>query len=187
MHRTLKYETALPPAKTPRGQQGRFDRWRKQFNCERPHEGIGMVTPSCLYVPSAKLFPEKFDRDALPFDVERAVVNKLGYIRWQGRRVFIGRGLRYQLVELRPAQRRRWLVCFGPLVLGFYDERDRRPRIRQISTRKRHTPNGGGDAHSALPVDSRRRLPTGKPPPPDSRLAGEFLVGSETEKNRIQV
>jgi len=78
MHRTLKYETALPAAKTPRGQQGRFDRWRKQFNQERPHEGIAMATPASLYAPSARLFPEKLERDDYPFDVERALVDRHG-------------------------------------------------------------------------------------------------------------
>jgi putative transposase len=41
MHRTLKAETARPPAATPRAQQARFDRWRREFNTERPHEALG--------------------------------------------------------------------------------------------------------------------------------------------------
>jgi transposase InsO family protein len=166
MHRTLKYETALPAAKTPRGQQGRFDRWRKEFNEERPHEGIAMATPASLYVPSARLFPEKLERDQYPFDVERALVDTRGYIRWHGRRVFIGSALSDQLVELRPARHRRWTVCFGPVVLGCYDPRDRRARLRRISIRKPRISSGAGDGLRPFAVDSRRRLPTAKPPSP---------------------
>jgi hypothetical protein len=124
MHRTLKQETAAPPAKTARGQQGRFDRWRKQFNGERPHEALAMATPASLYAPSAKRFSEELDRAQYPFDVERALVDKSGRIQWQKRRVFVAQTLRDQLVELRPIRRRRrWIVSFGPVVLGHYDER----------------------------------------------------------------
>jgi transposase InsO family protein len=166
MHSTLKYETAMPPAKTARGQQGRFDRWRKQFNEERPHEGIQMATPASLYVPSARQFPQKLERELYPFDVERALVDGNGYIRWHGRRVFIGSALNDQLVELRPRRRRCWTICFGPVVLGSYDEADKIARLRQISIRKPRLSNGAGDALCAFAVDSRRRLPTAKPPSP---------------------
>jgi transposase InsO family protein len=174
MHGTLKYETAVPAAKTPRGQQGRFDRWCKQFNEERPHEGIAMATPASLYVPSARRFPEKLERDLYPFDVERALVDPHGYIRWRGRRVFIGSALSYQLVELRPQRRRRWTVCFGPVVLGRYDQRDKTARLRRISVRKPRSANGTGDALRAFAVDSRRRLPTAKPPPPHTDRVENF-------------
>ena len=52
MHRTLKADTARPPAVTPRAQQVRFDRWRHTFNHERPHEALGMRCPAEYYVPS---------------------------------------------------------------------------------------------------------------------------------------
>jgi len=134
MHRTLKYETAVPPAKTPRGQQSRFDRWRKEFNCERPHEALAMATPMSAYAPSARRLDEKLTREQCPFDVERALVDKHGHIRWQRRRVFIATALRDQLVELRPTRkRRRWIVCFGPVVLGHYDERAKHPRLSRLA------------------------------------------------------
>jgi putative transposase len=44
MHRTLKAETTRPPANTGRGQQRRFNRFREEFNCERPHEALDMQT-----------------------------------------------------------------------------------------------------------------------------------------------
>jgi transposase InsO family protein len=138
MHRTLKQETAMPPAATARGQQRRFDRWRKEFNEERPHEALAMATPMSMYSPSARRFDEKRGRDQYPFDVERGLVDDNGYIRWQRRRVFIARALHGQLVELRPARkRRRWLVCFGPVVLGHYDERAKRPRLVRSAKAKK--------------------------------------------------
>src|SRR5919197_2594328 len=38
MHRTLKQETASPPAANRRAQQERFDQFRLEYNEERPHE-----------------------------------------------------------------------------------------------------------------------------------------------------
>jgi len=46
MHRTLKEETTMPPAKNRRAQQLRFGRFQIDFNDERPHQGIGGAVPS---------------------------------------------------------------------------------------------------------------------------------------------
>jgi transposase InsO family protein len=55
MHRTLKQETASPPAANRRAQQQRFDQWRQQFNRERPHEALGMQVPAALSAFAAPL------------------------------------------------------------------------------------------------------------------------------------
>jgi len=46
MHRTLKDECCTPPSANRQAQQKRFDRWRKEFNEERPHEAIGQRAPA---------------------------------------------------------------------------------------------------------------------------------------------
>jgi hypothetical protein len=87
-----------------------------------------------VYAPSARRLDEKLAREQYPFDIERALVDERGHIRWQRRRVFIATALRNQLVELRPTRkRRRWIVCFGPVVLGHYDERARQPRMMRLA------------------------------------------------------
>jgi len=48
MHRTLKQETAKPPAFTLREQQARFDEFRKCYNEQRPHEALNFATPPSL-------------------------------------------------------------------------------------------------------------------------------------------
>ncbi len=57
MHRTLKAETARPPAANQRQQQQSFDRFRHEYNHERPHEGIGLRTPATLYETSPRPYP----------------------------------------------------------------------------------------------------------------------------------
>jgi hypothetical protein len=44
-HRTLKAETTRPPARTRRAQQLTCDRFREEFNGQRPHEALDMQTP----------------------------------------------------------------------------------------------------------------------------------------------
>jgi putative transposase len=46
MHRTLKAETAKPPAASPAAQQPRFDEFRIEFNQQRPHEALGQTPPA---------------------------------------------------------------------------------------------------------------------------------------------
>ena len=48
MHRTLKAETASPPATDRVEQQRRFDRFRAEYNCERPHQALGQRTATVV-------------------------------------------------------------------------------------------------------------------------------------------
>jgi transposase InsO family protein len=57
MHRTLKEETATPPQATLGAQQRAFHRFCREYNEERPHEGIGQQTPGSRYRPSARPYP----------------------------------------------------------------------------------------------------------------------------------
>ena len=53
MHKTLKAETTRPPAGNLSAQQARFNRFRREFNEERPHEALGQETPESVYERSA--------------------------------------------------------------------------------------------------------------------------------------
>jgi hypothetical protein len=59
MHRTLKKATTRPFAMNLARQQVLFDRFRKEFHEERPHEALEMRRPADIYRPSPRPFPEK--------------------------------------------------------------------------------------------------------------------------------
>jgi putative transposase len=59
MHRTLKAETTRPAAATCRAQQRKFNRFREEFNHERPHEALDMQTSACCYEASPREMPSK--------------------------------------------------------------------------------------------------------------------------------
>ena len=54
LHRTLKQETASPPARTLRLQQRAFDQFREYDNHDRPHEALEQQTPHRSIIPRRK-------------------------------------------------------------------------------------------------------------------------------------
>lgn len=59
MHRTLKADTAKPPASSLYAQQMRFDEFMREYNQERPHEALGQRPPVDLYEASGRRYPQK--------------------------------------------------------------------------------------------------------------------------------
>lgn len=126
MHRTLKDDTARPPAATACEQQARFDRFRREFNEERPHEALGQETPASLYGASTRPYPCTLREP--DYDAETAVrrVRRRGEIKWGGELVFISEVLAGEPVGLTPTEHGEWRVCFGAVELGFIDRRGQR-------------------------------------------------------------
>jgi putative transposase len=48
--------TTRLPAASLKAQQRRFDRFRAEFNHERPHEALGQTVPASFYQPSARAY-----------------------------------------------------------------------------------------------------------------------------------
>jgi len=141
MHRTLKQETAAPPAQTLRGQQRRFERFRREFNEERPHEALGMLTPAAVYEVSSRAYPERLRDMEYPECVEVRRVKPNGAFNWKNRRVFLGEAFSRELVGLSELTDRYWRVQFGPAVLGVLDTWRFR-LLRQRELRRTGLPSG---------------------------------------------
>jgi len=125
MHRELKRETARPPAATRHAQQRVFDRFRLEYNEERPHEGIGMRTPAELYEPSARSLPSRVEEMSYPGHYEVRKVRSKGEIKWCGDMLFVSEVLSGESVGLEETTDGFWSLYFGPVLLGRYDQRDR--------------------------------------------------------------
>jgi hypothetical protein len=102
-HQTLKAEVLqgrlfrdLPDA------QRAFDAWRPVYNFERPHEALGLATPSSRYRPSLHPFPETLPAiEYGPGDQVRKV-QAGGEISWHRRTIKVGNAFRGYPVALRP-------------------------------------------------------------------------------------
>jgi len=134
MHRTLKEATATPPQATLAAQQRAFDRFRRVYNDERPHEALGQRPPVMAYMASPRPYPERLPRIEYPepFTVRRAHPN--GDIKWHGRRVLISQALAGQPVGLEAVADGAWRVWFGAVELGWLDAR-RPERMHPIPKR----------------------------------------------------
>jgi transposase InsO family protein len=126
MHRTLKAETTRPARANLLQQQERFDEWVHTFNCERPHEALGMKRPMDVHVDSARALPTVLPELTYPThdDVVRVTRSGQIYVPRIGT-VSLNIALTGQDVGIREESDGRWLVTFGSLDLGLV-ERDGR-------------------------------------------------------------
>lgn len=126
MHRTLKHDTAKPPAATLAEQQVRFDEFRRIFNTERPHEALDMQYPASLYRPSPRRYPCALRE---PTYGEECVVRRVrsnGEIKWAGELIFVSQVLVGERVAIERTDDGNWRVSYGATELGFINPVKRR-------------------------------------------------------------
>jgi len=122
MHRTLKNETTRPPAANLAAQQRRFDRFRQEFNFERPHQSLADRPPADLYRPSSRAFPRRPPEPHYPQHFEIRRLSPRGELRLNGRSRFFGSVLARETIGLEEAEDGVWRVYFGPQMLACLDE-----------------------------------------------------------------
>jgi len=124
MHRTLKAETARPPAGNLSAQQRRFNIFRTEYNEERPHEALGQVTPASVYTPSARPFLEHPPPIEYPGHFEVRRVSRNGGIRWNSNWVNVSHVLATEFIGFEEVDDDLWNVYFGPVWLGRFHEKE---------------------------------------------------------------
>lgn len=123
MHRTLKQETAQPPAANRREQQRTLDRFRQEYNQVRPHEALEMQTPAAVYQPSARTFPARVPEPHYPETMLVRSVRPHGHFRWKKHDVFLSEVLWGEQVGLLPEDDRWFTIYFAQLPLARFDSR----------------------------------------------------------------
>ncbi len=123
MHRTLKEATAMPPYSTFAKQQRAFNRFKKEYNDERPHEALEQKRPSDFYIISERKYPVKLP--TIEYDLQYIVrkVGRGGEISWNGRTIFISESLRREYVGLKEVKDGIWQVYFSTMQLAELDYR----------------------------------------------------------------
>jgi len=126
MHRTLKRATTHPVGRDLKSQQKRFDAFQREFNNERPHESIGMKRPADLYRASPRPYPTVPPRIEYPGHFEVRRVSRNGGIRWKTGWLSVSHPLIDEHVGLDEVDDGIWNLYFGSLLLGRFDERDKK-------------------------------------------------------------
>lgn len=121
-HRTLKAE--LLQYKNfwdLKDAQNHFDDWRKDYNFERPHEGIGMATPFTRYKFSPRQYVKKLPEiEYRAGDIIRNV-DAAGKICYRNKKIIVGQAFRHLPVALRETNERQYGIYFCHLKLFTVD------------------------------------------------------------------
>ncbi len=128
LHRTLKAETANPPAATLAKQQRRFDDFRAIYNYERPHEALDFATPASLYRGSNRAYPRPLREPDYPDGAAVRRVRSNGVIKWAGDLVFVSETLIGEPVAVEETEEGEWLVGYAHVELGPSPKRPVRQR-----------------------------------------------------------
>jgi transposase InsO family protein len=118
MHRTLKAETTRPPEVNLAKQQRLFNRFRREYNEVRPHEGIELKTPTSLYEASPRRLPKEVPELVYPAHFETRLVSKNSGIRWNSQWVAVSQTCAGLHVGLEQVDHGLWDVYLGPVKLG---------------------------------------------------------------------
>ena len=153
MHKTVKAETASPPAANLAQQQQRFDRFRHEFNHERPHEALGQTTPDQHYCASLRRYPARLVDPAYPPDYQVRRVRSNGEIKWAGEKIFLSMPLIGEIVGVKEIDNGDAELYFGPIQLAVID--------RVTRKFKRSSPNRRGEQPSShsTPANPEKVLP----------------------------
>ena len=121
MHRTLKLEATNKAIVNLLQQQEKFDYFREEFNCQRPHQAISMKRPANVYRQSERKYTGLSDITYPGYDKSLMITN-CGRVCLNDQKIHISRALSNQPVGLKKVDSGIWQVDFMSYTLGFFDE-----------------------------------------------------------------
>lgn len=119
MHRDIALELEGRILGDIEAHRKRMEQWRIEFNEERPHESLGMKTPSSVYRDSSQRY-EEFDSFQYPEGFRSRQVNNRGYTNLKGRHVFISNAFNGYNVGVKKVAD-GWEVWFERKQIGVVD------------------------------------------------------------------
>lgn len=121
MHRTLKEATTKPQQKNLRKQQEVFNKFKQEYNYERPHQALDNKTPADVYVSVTRPLPSRIPEVCYPNCFDIRFVRSNGEIKWAGKKYFISELLYKESVGINVIEDEKLEVYFSKLRLGILD------------------------------------------------------------------
>lgn len=122
-HRIYKAEVARQPAQTMAAQQLKTNRWIKQYNEQRPHQGLGMKTPAEVFKANRRRLKTPTTW-SYPRGWLRKWVKGNGEITTNGTRRYVGEAFERDHVGLKPVRTGVWEVYYRQLMIGELHEQE---------------------------------------------------------------
>jgi hypothetical protein len=123
MHKTLKQGAIRPPRAHLVAQQRAFNRFRQEYNNERPHQFLDGQTPGSRYRPSVRPYTGVLPALAYPHHFLVKRVTNAGTVRFKTRLLYLSTALRQHRTGLEEVDDGIWSVFFCNVLLGRLDER----------------------------------------------------------------
>jgi len=158
MHRDLKAEATQPPSANLAAQQRRFERWRHEYNHERPHESLDQQFPADFYQPSARRLNEHDKPLCYAADFEVKTLSASGHLAHEGAHYHVGDAFAHKRVGLRRNAEGQTELYFANVKLGTL-ARNRDDPWRPAAFIVPHRP---------APTQPPTSQPPGSAPPPDA-------------------
>lgn len=126
LHRTLKQETASPPAGDRAAQQRRFNSFLDEYNAIRPHQALGGKVPADAHVPSRRKMPKTLPDVVYDEGVVTRRIRTDGSFKWKAETVFLAEPLIDEQVAFVPIEDGIYMVRFSSYPLAVFDERTKK-------------------------------------------------------------
>jgi len=123
MHKTLKDQTAKPPAADLHAQQQRFDSFCLEFNDYRPHESLDMKTPASCHSVSDRRLPARLPDICYPSFWTVRRVRDHGDVHYLGRRIFVTECLGDEYIGIERIDEDESRLWYCNYELGILDHR----------------------------------------------------------------
>lgn len=124
MHRTLKLEATNPPRSNLLQQQEIFDKFKLQFNYERPHQALDMQCPANVHQKSSRLYQGLSDI-TYPASNRTILISNCGRICLKKLKIHLSKAFANQPVGIKEVDTGIWQVEFIDYTLGYFDEESR--------------------------------------------------------------
>lgn len=122
-HAVLKAHTTRPPAANLRAQQRRFNRFRHEYNEERPHEALAGSLPVERYTASTRPLVRRLPPIEYPGHMEVRRISSSGTVSLRNRRCNVSITLANQFVGFEEVADGLWTLYFVATPLARFDER----------------------------------------------------------------
>ncbi len=134
-HKTLKAAATRPASPSFVAQQRRFDRFRAEYNTDRPHESVpGRRPPGSCYTPAVRAYPTRLPTIAYPNATAVRLVDTNGFIKWRTHHLFLSSNIAGEYVGLTETDADLVTIAYASLALGDFDLHSNRfnPQVRWI-------------------------------------------------------